>query len=83
MSVVGVRPGGQVYIDRGQNAGLKVGQRLTVMRITDVIKDARGNVLDEVTEKVGALEITNVLGQSAVCKVVDGSGVKEGDRVSP
>jgi len=83
MSVVGVRPGGQVYIDRGQNAGLKVGQRLTVTRVTDVIKDARGNLLDEVTEKVGVLEITSVLGQSAVCKVMEGADVKEGDRVSP
>jgi curli biogenesis system outer membrane secretion channel CsgG len=83
ITVVGVRPDGQVYIDRGQNAELKVGQRLTVTRVTDVIKDARGNLLDEVTEKVGALEITNVLGQSSVCKVVEGAAVKEGDRVSP
>lgn len=83
MTVVGVRSGGQIYIDRGQNAGLKVGQRLTVSRVNDVIKDARGNVLDEVTEKVGAIEITSVLGQSSICKAVDGAGVKEGDRVSP
>jgi curli biogenesis system outer membrane secretion channel CsgG len=81
MSVVGVREG-QIYIDRGANAGLKVGQKLTVMRVVDTIKDGRGNVLDEVTEKVGVLEVTRVLSQSAICKVVEGSGVKEGDRVS-
>jgi curli biogenesis system outer membrane secretion channel CsgG len=81
MNVVGVREG-QIYIDRGANAGLKVGQKLTVMRVTDTIKDARGNVLDEITEKVGVLEVVRVLSQSAICKVVEGSGVKEGDRVS-
>lgn len=83
MSVVGVRSGGQVYIDRGQNAGIKAGQRLNLTRVTDVIKDSRGNVLDEVTEKVGVLEVTDVLGQSSIGKVVEGSEAKEGDRVSP
>jgi curli biogenesis system outer membrane secretion channel CsgG len=81
MQIVGVREG-QVYIDRGQNEGLKVGQKLSVYRVVDVIKDARGKVLDEVTEKIGTIEVTRVLSQSAVCKVLDGSGVKEGDKVS-
>lgn len=82
MTVVGVRAGGEIYIDRGENAGLSVGQRLTVMRVKDVIKDARGNVLDEVLDKVAVLEITKVLGQSSICKVVEGAGIKQGDRVS-
>jgi curli biogenesis system outer membrane secretion channel CsgG len=77
--VVGVREGA-IYIDRGENVGLKVGQRLEVLRVVDVIKDASGNVLDEVTEKVAVLEITRVLSQSAICSVVEGSP-KEGDRV--
>lgn len=77
--VVGVREG-SIYIDRGENFGLKVGQRLEVLRVVDVIKDASGNVLDEVTEKVAVLEVTRVLSQSAICSVVEGAP-KEGDRV--
>lgn len=81
MQVVGVRDG-QVYLDSGENGGLRVGQRLSVMRVTDVIRDARGNVLDEITEKVATIEVTRVLSQSSIGKVVDGSGVREGDRVT-
>jgi curli biogenesis system outer membrane secretion channel CsgG len=82
INVVRVTADGNVYIDRGENAGLKVGQRFTVMRVTDVIKDSRGNVLDEVTEKVGVIEVTRVLSQSAICKVVEGQAPKEGDKAA-
>lgn len=81
MLVVGAREG-SIYIDRGENAGLTVGQKLDVLRVVDTIRDAGGNVLDEITEKVGTLEVTRVLSQSAICKVVDGDA-KEGDKVSP
>jgi hypothetical protein len=37
------------------------------------VKDADGRVLDKVIEKVGTLEVTQVLSQSAVCRLVDGS----------
>jgi len=79
--IVGAR-GAAFYIDRGQNAGIKVGQRFEVVRVLDTITDASGIVLDEVTEKVGVLEVTSVLSQSAVCKVVEGEA-KEGDRIRP
>jgi curli biogenesis system outer membrane secretion channel CsgG len=80
MQVVGVRDG-QVYIDSGENGGITVGQRLNVLRVVDVIRDARGNVLDEVTEAVATLEVVRVLSQSAICRVVQGGAVREGDRV--
>lgn len=70
--VVGARDG-SFFINRGQNAGVKVGQRFDVQRVTDEIKDADGRVLDRVIKKVGVLEVTQVLSQSAVCKVVEGS----------
>jgi curli biogenesis system outer membrane secretion channel CsgG len=70
--VVGARDG-SFFINRGQNAGVKVGQRFDVHRVTDEIKDADGRVLDRVITKVGVLEVTQVLSQSAVCKVVEGS----------
>jgi curli biogenesis system outer membrane secretion channel CsgG len=69
---------GNYYINRGQNAGVKVGQRFDVMRVTDEIKDANGRLLDRVVSKVGTLEVTQVLSQSAICKLIDGqAGVKD------
>ncbi len=41
-------------------------------RVVDEITDANGQVLDRVIEKVGTIEVTQVLSQSAVCKVVEG-----------
>jgi curli biogenesis system outer membrane secretion channel CsgG len=63
---------GMYYINRGQNAGVTVGQRFEVMRDTDEIKDADGRLLDRVIGKVGTLEVTQVLSQSAICKLLDG-----------
>jgi len=76
--IVSVRDG-QYFINRGQNAGVKVGQRFDVMRVTDEIKDADGRLLDRVIGKVGTLEVTQVLSQSAICRLVDGqAAVKDG-----
>ncbi|MEZ5287513.1 MAG: CsgG/HfaB family protein [Vicinamibacterales bacterium] len=63
---------GMYYINRGQNAGITVGQRFDVMRVVDEIKDADGRLLDRVINKVGTLEVTQVLSQSAVCKLITG-----------
>lgn len=71
-----------VYIDRGQNFGVSVGQRFDVYRVTDVIKDANGNVLNKVTSKVGVIEVTRVLSKSAICKIVDGKA-QQGDTIKP
>ncbi len=79
--IVGVR-GADFYIDRGENAGVKVGQRFEVVRVVDQIKDASGNVLDEITDKVGVIEVTRVLSQSAIAKVVDGQA-RQGDKLRP
>lgn len=70
--IVGLK-GGMVYINRGQAAGVKVGQRFTVSRVTDEIKDADGRVLDRVIGKIGIIEVTQVLSQSSVAKVVEGT----------
>jgi curli biogenesis system outer membrane secretion channel CsgG len=64
--------GASFYINRGQNAGVKVGQQFEVHRVTDEIKDADGRVLDRVVEQVGVIEVTQVLSQSAICKLVSG-----------
>lgn len=79
--VVGNREG-SIYVDRGTNAGVKVGDRFEVHRVVDTISDASGNVLDEVTDRVGVIEITRVLSQSSIAKVVDGNA-REGDKLQP
>lgn len=80
-SVVGARDG-SIYIDTGQNSGIAEGQQFEVIRVVDVIRDASGDVLDEVTEAVGVIEVTRVLSQSAICRIVEGEA-QEGDRVRP
>ncbi len=78
-SVVGVR-NGSIYIDRGENFGVEVGHRFDVYRVVDIIRDADGNELDRVTEQVGVIEVTRVLSQSAIGRIVDGQA-KQGDTV--
>ncbi len=70
------------YIDKGENFSVTVGQRYEVMRVIDEIKDSNGNVLDQITDKVGVLEVTRVLGQSSMAKVVEGEAA-EGDKLVP
>jgi curli biogenesis system outer membrane secretion channel CsgG len=77
--VVGMRDG-SFYINRGENAGVQVGQRYTVSRVVDEIVDANGNVLDRIIEQVGVLEVTRVLTQSAICTLVEGDAA-EGDTI--
>ena len=63
---------GLYYINRGQNAGVTVGQKFNVQHVVDEIKDADGRLLDKVVEQTGVIEVTQVLSQSAVCKLVSG-----------
>ena len=70
--------GGSFYIDKGENYGILVGQRYEVHRVIDEIRDASGNLLDSITDAVGLLEVTRVLGQSAICNVIEGEAA-EGD----
>lgn len=69
-----------VYIDMGENAGVKVGDRFQVVRVVKEIRDEQGELLDTVEEPVGTLEVTKVLSKSSVCRVVKG-GAQKGDKV--
>lgn len=71
---------GSIYIDRGENLGVEVGQRFEVYRVVDEIRDSDGNLLDTVTDRVGVVEVSRVLSQSAICTVVEGEA-REGDTV--
>lgn len=78
--IVGARDG-SIYINQGENYGVQVGQRFEVVRVVDEIRDANGNVLDRITDTVGVLEVTRVLSQSAICRVVEGEAT-EGDTIT-
>ena len=72
--------GGQIVLNVGAKTGIKVGDHLSVERVTSTIKDpATGAVLRKMTSKLGEVEVTDVDEVSAVCKPVSGTGFKVGD----
>jgi curli biogenesis system outer membrane secretion channel CsgG len=74
--------GGQIVLNVGSRAGVKVGDQLTVMRVTKEIKDpATGAVIRRLTTSVGVVRATDVDEGSAVCEPVSGTGFKTGDAV--
>ena len=77
-NIVGANAG-TFYPDRGSNFGIEVGQRFEVLRVVDEIRDGAGNLLDRITDRVGVIEVTRVLSQSAICEVVEGDAA-EGDQ---
>jgi len=74
--------GGQVILNVGGNAGVKVGDTLEVLRVTREIKDpTTGNVLRRLTTTVGTVRATDVDAVSSICTPVSGTDFKAGDRV--
>jgi curli biogenesis system outer membrane secretion channel CsgG len=74
--------GGQVVLNIGSKAGLKVGDQLTVKRVTKEIKDpSTGQVIRRMTTDVGVIRLTDVDEISAVGVPVSGAGFKVGDAV--
>lgn len=73
---------GQIVLNVGKKAGIKVGDQFTVQRVTKEIKDpATGATLRKLTSDVGIIKATDVDDVSAVCSVVSGSGFKVGDTI--
>jgi curli biogenesis system outer membrane secretion channel CsgG len=80
--VVAAVDGGQVILNVGGNAGVKVGDTLQVVRVTKEIKDpTTGAILRRLTTTVGTVRATDVDPVSAICTPVSGSDFKAGDRV--
>src|SRR6266478_403989 len=74
--------GGQIIVNVGAKVGLKVGDQLTVERVTKEIKDpATGKLLRRMATAVGAIKVTDVDDISAVAVAVSGTGFKVGDAV--
>src|SRR5712675_685646 len=78
--IVAAVDGGQIVLNVGAKTGIKVGDHMSIERVTSTIKDpATGAVLRKMTTKLGELEVTDVDDVSAVCKPVSGTGFKIGD----
>jgi len=74
--------GGQIVLNVGGKAGVKVGDQLNVERVTKEIKDpATGQVLRRMSTPVGVVKVTDVDDVSSVCTAVSGTGFKVGDAV--
>ena len=72
--------GGQIVLNVGSKSGLKLGDQLSIERITKTIKDpATGQVLRQMTSPVGVVKVTDIDDVSAVCTPVSGAGFKVGD----
>ncbi|HEX8894780.1 MAG TPA: CsgG/HfaB family protein [Terriglobales bacterium] len=72
--------GGQIVLNVGAKAGLKVGDQLTVERVTKEIKDPNtGAVIRRMSSPVGVIKLTDVDDVSAVGTPVSGTGFKVGD----
>jgi curli biogenesis system outer membrane secretion channel CsgG len=72
--------GGQIILNVGAKAGVKVGDQLTIERVTREIKDpTTGAVIRRLSTSVGVVKVTDVDDLSSVCAPVSGSGFKTGD----
>lgn len=74
--------GGQVVLNVGSGAGVKVGDELSVERVSQEIKDpATGRVIRRMTSKVGTVRVVDVDDVSAIADIVSGSDFKVSDVV--
>ena len=74
--------GAQIILNVGAKAGVKVGDQLTVERVSKEIKDpSTGKVIRRMSSPVGVIKVTDVDDISAVATAVSGTGFKIGDAV--
>jgi len=74
--------GNIITLNKGKNAGLKTGQKVTISRKGKVIKDPQtGKVLKIKYKKIGAIKLTEVEDSYAEGEIISGSGFNVGDIV--
>jgi curli biogenesis system outer membrane secretion channel CsgG len=74
--------GGQIILNVGSKAGVKVGDQLSVERVSKEIKDpSTGKVIRRMSTSVGVVKVTDVDDISSVAATVSGTGFKTGDAV--
>ena len=72
--------GKQVVLNVGTKSGIKVGDHLSLERVSKEIKDpSTGKVLRRMSTQVGTVEVTDVDDVSSVANLLTGTGVKVGD----
>lgn len=73
---------GQIVLNVGAKAGVKVGDQLEVRRVTKEIKDpTTGAIIRRLSTSIGIVKATDVDDSSAVCVPVSGTDFKTGDSV--
>jgi len=73
---------GQIVLNVGTKAGVKVGDQLNVERVSREIKDpGTGKVIRRMSSAVGVVRVTDVDDESAIATAVSGAGFKVGDAV--
>jgi hypothetical protein len=78
--LVAFADGSTAVLNVGAKSGLKPGERLSVERVTQEIRDPNSkDAIHRQTEKVGKVEVTEADEASAVCKGVSGADIKVGD----
>jgi len=78
--VVAAVDSGQVILNVGAKAGIKVGDQFNVMRVTREIKDpTTGAILRRLTTTIGVVKATDVDDVSAICSPISGTDFKVGD----
>ncbi|MGY6528568.1 MAG: CsgG/HfaB family protein [Cyanobacterium sp.] len=76
--------GNSVIINRGTNHGYSSGLRVSIERVSREIKDpATGEVIRQVTQQLGVVELQDVDASSSEGRIISGSGFQVGDIVSP
>jgi curli biogenesis system outer membrane secretion channel CsgG len=74
--------GPQIVLNIGSRAGVKVGDQLSVERVSQEIKDpATGKVIRRLSSSLGILRVVDVDDQSSVAEIVSGTGFKVSDMV--
>jgi len=69
-----------VILNAGSQAGLKVGNRLSIERLTNVVKDPiSGRIIKALTAKIGEFEVTEVEAASSTGRMISGSTPQVGD----
>jgi curli biogenesis system outer membrane secretion channel CsgG len=72
---------GNIIIDLGEGSGIKVGQKLKVLR-ENVVKNSAGEEVFRESSEIGVVEIAEIQLKTSKAKIISGcSGVREGDIV--
>ena len=72
--------GGNIYVNRGERDGVKVGQTFVAGSTKELRDPGTNEVLDEVMNESGRLQVVSVKEKVAICTVISGS-VNKGMRV--